>query len=124
MTVDATLQPWQGAPQAEQNCLYPVCLFASNPMSKTDFSIGNNFGECGFSYLKFFHFGKLTYYFFPILLDNEVCLYDAVGDRVYHNDGPDYFITDDPSVDLAALVANSIQGRDLFVPVDDESDSL
>lgn len=103
LKVDGTLTAWQGAPQTEQNCTYPVCLFASNPMSSTDFSIGNNCGEVGFKYLKFFHFGKLVCYFFPILLDNEVCLYDVVGDRVYRNTGSDYFITDDPSVDLSTL---------------------
>ncbi len=89
-------------------------------MSNTDFSIGNNCGEVGFSYLKFFHFGKLVYYFFPILLDDEVCLYDAVGDRVYYNDGPDYFITDDPSVDLASLETGAMSRGVPFTPSSDD----
>lgn len=120
LRVDGVLTAWQGAPQAEQNCAYPVCLFASNPMSSTDFSIGNNCGEVGFSYLKFFRFGKLVYYFFPILLDNEVCLYDVIGDRVYHNDGQDYFITDDPSVDLTSLETEAMFRGMPFTPSSDD----
>lgn len=123
LTVDSTLTAWQGAATNSALQMFPVCLFASNPMSKTDFSVGNNFGECGFKYLKFFHFGRLVYYFFPILLDNEVCLYDAVGDQVYHNTGQDYFITDDPDVDLNILAQGRSLGRSafgLYRPVDDE----
>ncbi len=89
-------------------------------MSSTDFSIGNNCGEVGFSYLKFFRFGKLVYYFFPILLDNEVCLYDVIGDRVYHNDGQDYFITDDPSVDLTSLETEAMFRGMPFTPSSDD----
>lgn len=120
LKVDGALTAWQGAPQAKQNCRYQMCLFASNPMSSTDFSIGNNCGEVGFSYLKFFHFGKLVYYFFPILLDNEVCLYDAVGDRVYRNTGSDYFITDDPSVDLSTLETGFMLRMMPFTPSSDD----
>ena len=124
LTVDTTFYSWKDTPQPERNCIFPVCLFASDPMSSTDFSVGNNFGECGFEYLKFFHFGRLIYYFFPVYIDNEICLCDAVNDRLYHNDGLDYFTTTDPSVDIAALEANSIQSRIIYNPTDDEDENL
>lgn len=93
---------------------YPLLIFATN----TGGTVNNNLGECGIEYLKFFHQEELVYYFFPVLIDNEICLYDVINDNVYYAYGTGRLTTTDPDVDVDSLIR--LESRMIYYPSSDD----